>query len=111
MFTHVHDLLATNPDLLGVTIDLKNAFNEYDRSSESIANMWDLVDTEFPELAAHVRMLYGVPGEILLREANLDDPAVVLNDTGSRQGDPFSSPFLHLPNTQYWNKSLTNFPP
>ena len=46
MFRHVHDLLAMNPDMLGVTIDLKNAFNEYDRSSESIANMWDLVDTE-----------------------------------------------------------------
>ena len=42
--------------------------------------MWDLVDTEFPELAAHVRMLYGIPAEILLKEANLDDPAVIFND-------------------------------
>ena len=110
MFRHVHDLLATNPDLLGVTIDLKNAFNEYDRSSESIANMWDLVDTEFPELAAHVRMLYGVPGEILLREANLDDPAVVLNDTGSRQGDPFSSLLFALTQHPILEQVADEFP-
>ena len=41
-----------------------------------------------------MRLVYGIPSEILLKEADLDDPIVILNSVGSRQGCPFGS-FLY----------------
>ena len=83
MFRHVEDTLRQHPHFVAVSTDMVNAFNSFDR-----ATLWDLLETHFPELAAHVRMVYGVPSEVLLKEAGLDDPITILNSVGSRQGCP-----------------------
>ena len=66
--------------------DARKAFQNFDRSA-----IWGIVDELFPELSAYVRLLYGVESCILLRDAGLEDPVVVLNAVGARQGDPLGT--------------------
>ena len=50
MFRFICDTLSTKRDTLAVGVDARAAFQNFDRSS-----IWDLVDRDFPEIAAEVR--------------------------------------------------------
>ena len=69
-----------------ISSDARKAFQNFDRDS-----IWQLVDDEFPELSDFVRMVYGVPSVVLLKNASLGDPVQVLNAVGARQGDPMGT--------------------
>ena len=86
MFRRIADTLTKYPHLLAVSNDAKKAFQNFDR-----APMWDLLEREFPELATLVRFTYGVESAIVLRDADLGDPIIVLNAVGARQGCPLGT--------------------
>ena len=52
MFRFICDTLSTKRDTLAVGVDARAAFQNFDRSS-----IWDLVDRDFPEIAAEVRFV------------------------------------------------------
>ena len=85
-FRRVCDTLHADPNVLFIGSDARKAFQNFDRDS-----VWKLVDDEFPELSAYVRMVYGVESRILLKDAGLGDPVQVLNAVGARQGDPLGT--------------------
>ena len=66
--------------------DARKAYQNFDRDC-----LWVVVETEFPEIANLVRLCYGIPSAVLLQDAGLGDPVVLLNGVGARQGCPLGS--------------------
>ena len=85
-FRKVCDTLHANPKRLFISSDARKAFNGFDRDS-----IWEAVDTQFPAIAWFVRMVYGVPSCILLKDAGLGDPVTILNGVDARQGCPLGT--------------------
>ena len=82
----IADTLKADPSKLVVGNDARKAYQNFDRDS-----LWGVVDTEFPEIANMVRLCYGVPSAVILQDAGLGDPVVLLNGVGARQGCPLGS--------------------
>ena len=71
---------------IAVNNDAKKAFQNFDRDA-----IWRALETRFPEIANLVRLQYGTPSSILLQDAGLGDPVIVLNAVGARQGCTFGT--------------------
>jgi len=86
MYRFVHDTLEAYPDLMAIATDAAAAFQMFDRAA-----IWASLEARFPELAAEVKFIYGIPSEILLADSDLGDAVSVLNEVGARQGCPFGT--------------------
>ena len=66
-------------------VDMKNAFNECDRSA-----FFTCVSEDFPEISAWVKWCYSQPAELCFGNRRL------LASSGVQQGDPLALCFFHL---------------
>ena len=86
MFRAIADTLKADPSQVVVGNDARKAYQNFDRDS-----LWEVVETEFPEIASMVHLCNGVPSAVILQDAGLGDPVVLLNGVGARQGCPLGS--------------------
>ena len=86
MFRMIADSLKGSATKVAVGNDAKKAYQNFDRES-----LWPIIDEKFPQIANLVRLCYGIPSAVLLKDAGLGDPVVLLNGCGARQGCPLGS--------------------
>ena len=73
MFRLIADTLKGSPSKMAVGNDARKAYQNFDRDP-----LWPIVDRDFPEIAWLVRLSYGIPPKVLLQDAGLGDPVVIL---------------------------------